>query len=1063
MNMKKTIQTLFSALLALSPFYSGGQTIYLAQNATGDGTSWADAAGNLKAVLDTAPPGTQIWVKEGIYFPVTCSPCGFAERNISFVIPNGVKVFGGFAGTETTLDQRDLSNHPTFLSGDIDQDGTLENNAYSVVQTIHTDSSTQVDGFIITGGNARNPDYPTAAAQNSGGGWFNDGATNGFSSSPVIRNCRFENNYAWGYGGAIMNEASFGGHITATLHNCVFQQNTSRNGGGAVYDSGSFSGVCNPTYTDCRFENNACTESDGGAIFNIGSESGTCNPSFIRCHFLNNTAAHDGGAMYSFGKNGNSSPLLTNCLLENNSALQGGAIYNDGTFSGTCAMEITGSRFTGNHASTGDGGAIYNSGFLGTCNPVISHSLFEGNTSANAGGSLFNNGVEGICSPIITNCRFIDNQALTYGGALYNQGRLGNASPVITNCVFAENKALSAGAIYNLGAEQGHADARITNCTFYKNNANVGGAVYANAGEDASGTASPTITNCIFWENTGNDIADIFRIINGTPTISHSLVDKMDCNDLYHGNGGSLTCLGGMIFNEDPQFINAPGGNFHLADNSPAIDFGDNSAVQATGVSVDLDSLPRIFNGIVDLGAYEFGSTTGGPPVIIQQPAPLQVCEGAPATFSISVSGGLSLSYQWLKNGVPVNGAIDPALTISAATPADSGIYSCTVTNPAGETVTSQNAPLTITGPLTVSLSIIASQLTVCENESVTLTASPVNGGNSPVFQWYYNGSTFGDNSPSLLLDSLADGDTFRCVLLSSENCVTNPSATSNDLTIHVENTVAAALTIVPDEAQPCEGQSVIFTAIPENGGSAPSFQWTVNGNLTGDNAPSLEHTPQAGDEIQCAMTSSKPCVIMATVFSETLLMQTINNEIATITVTSSADSIICAGTPVTFAAETVNGGDDPLYEWLINGVITSSGSDDIFVTSTLENGDEIACRLTSSVACLEKNPVISNAVVATVDSCTVNIEGQNPELPQFRVYPNPSDGRIFVEIFGTSTNFTTRLLNTHGQILVSNYDKHPTRPLVKQEMDLTDFPQGMYYFQIITDGTITTERIVVH
>ncbi|MEZ4953301.1 MAG: hypothetical protein R2825_06975 [Saprospiraceae bacterium] len=102
----------------------------------------------------------------------------------------------------------------------------------------------------------------------------------------------------------------------------------------------SFSGFCSPSYTDCLFINNECVESDGGAVFNIGSENGTCNPLFTRCSFMDNTAAHDGGAIYSFGKNGNSSPIVMACVFENNTYSQVAAIYSDGTFAGFSGMQI---------------------------------------------------------------------------------------------------------------------------------------------------------------------------------------------------------------------------------------------------------------------------------------------------------------------------------------------------------------------------------------------------------------------------------------------------------------------------------------------------------------------------------------------------------------------------------------------------------------------------------------------------------------------------------------------------------------------------------------------------
>ena len=1034
---------------------------YVAEGATGVGTSWADATGDLQGALNSASAGDEIWVKAGVYFPTSCTACEFADKNISFAIPDGVKIYGGFAGNENSINERNIEGHPTYLSGDIDQDGTLENNSYTVVYTFNVGSLTELNGFIITGGNAHDVSYPTASPQNSGGAWFNNGSTNNYSSSPTVRNCHFENNYAWGYGGAVMNDGAFTGSINATFENCFFENNSSRSGGGAVYNTASFNGFCGPQFTNCIFQNNECTDSDGGAIFDIGSENGTCNPVFKSCEFAGNFSGHDGGAIYSFGKNGNSSPEFLNCVFENNRADQGGAIYNDGTFNGFSGAQINNCQFKNNSTTLGDGGAIYNSGFMGACNPIILNSDFLENTSMLAGGAIFNNGVEGVCNAAITNCRFMENDAISFGGSIYNQGRMGNASPEITNCIFAENKALSAGAIYNLGSDGGNANAVITNCTFYKNNANVGGAVYANAGEDTSGVSSPTVSNCIFWKNTANDIGDIFRIINGTPTISYSLVDKTDCTDLYNGNGGFLNCLDGMVYNKDPLFADTTAKDFHLTNGSPAIDAGSNVAIEEAGVLIDLDILPRIYNGTVDLGVFEYGSTYDGAPVIVEQPMGQALCEGEDISFSVMVVGEPPFDYKWYRGAELISGADENILSIENITQQDEGIYRCVISNGDGA-VASNYAELNVQEPLPVSITISASEETICEGEEITLTAHPDNGGSAPVYQWFINGNAFGGNIQSFNIDALNDGDTFSCEIESSASCIANQMAASNLVTIHVENLVTTALTIVPDESVPCEGQEVTFTALAENGGSAPSFQWLVNGNLAGGDSSTFQFIPQQNDEVYCSMISSKTCVETAMVLSDTFRIEVVQNETPTIGIFPSADSTICAGDTVLFTASFEHGGNLPVFEWQVNGsAVGGNGAE--FMTDSLSNGDIVTCRFTSSLTCLTENPVWSNEVTVSVDSCVVNDRKEIERLFTVVLYPNPTDGRIFVEISNISGNFTTCLLNTHGQTLMSNYEDHPTGSLVKREINLADLPQGIYYFQIITDGTITTKRIVVY
>jgi hypothetical protein len=151
---------LFSSLLSAGPARAAGTIRYAAPGGmtSGSCTSWANAC-TLKYALSIAVNGDQIWVKKGVYYPGT-------NRTDTFTLKNGVALYGGFAGTETALNQRDWQTNLTILSGDIDQndintDGNFiaetwsdiqGNNAYHVVTGGGTNSSAVLDGFIITAG-----------------------------------------------------------------------------------------------------------------------------------------------------------------------------------------------------------------------------------------------------------------------------------------------------------------------------------------------------------------------------------------------------------------------------------------------------------------------------------------------------------------------------------------------------------------------------------------------------------------------------------------------------------------------------------------------------------------------------------------------------------------------------------------------------------------------------------------------------------------------------------------------------------------------------------------------
>lgn len=362
--------------------------IYVKVGGTGDGSSWQSAAGNLRNTLFSAPYGSEVWIAAGTYYPTQCDPCSINDRNESFFIPSGVSLYGGFVGNETQREQRDWVNNPTILSGDIDQDNTLNNNSYSVIFTVNINEQTVLDGLVVTMGNANGSSTSLEEREASGGAWFN-AAVDRNVSTPVIRNCTFRRNFSKGFGGAIYNLGSFFAENSPMYQNCVFERNKAVFDGGALYNNGSFGGVSEPFITGCEFRDNIAGTTDlgsGGAIFNNGIE-GQANPLIWNTKFNRNSASLEGGAIYNQGKEGNSSPELVNCIFYQNSADLGGAIYTLGA-EGRALPRITNCTFYDNFAE--NGAAIFNNGSNGgNANTYVTNSIFWGN-QASEGKTFFN-------------------------------------------------------------------------------------------------------------------------------------------------------------------------------------------------------------------------------------------------------------------------------------------------------------------------------------------------------------------------------------------------------------------------------------------------------------------------------------------------------------------------------------------------------------------------------------------------------------------------------------------------------------------------------------------------
>ena len=219
-------------------------------NATGagNGLNWTDAFTDLQEALNylCAQNLTEIWVAQGTYKPTTGT-----DRNSSFAMKNGVTLYGGFAGTETALTQRNPTSFTTVLSGDLGPSYDTSDNCYHVINNPPgLTNSAVLDGFVITGSNANGNGIFSGL---NGGGMLNNGGSAGNVCSPLIRNCIFQDNVA-NYGGALYNDGSSGGTSSPSLINCLFLSNFSGLGG-ALYNNGN-GGTSSPVLTNCSFLNN---------------------------------------------------------------------------------------------------------------------------------------------------------------------------------------------------------------------------------------------------------------------------------------------------------------------------------------------------------------------------------------------------------------------------------------------------------------------------------------------------------------------------------------------------------------------------------------------------------------------------------------------------------------------------------------------------------------------------------------------------------------------------------------------------------------------------------------
>lgn len=394
-----------------------------------DGSSWTDAFVDLQLALAAANPGDELWVAAGTY-----KPTAIDDPAATFQLISGVEIYGGFAGTELSREERDWSLNETILSGAI---GPTPNPwTARLDELVRRDASRGAFRELFREWRA------SARLEKTESGNSEHVVTgSGVGVTAVLDGFTVTQAYTTGLGGGMLIDAG-----TPTVRNVQFRQNWADRGGGLALLNGAASILVGLSFAD----NLGFWQ--GGAVYCEDSEL-----EFVSTQFDGNLSSI-GGAI---SLRSLSVASFEGCLFfENEGQDGGGAIFMSGG-----SLEVEASEFVDNFELTYGGGALY----VSAATVRLRDVSFRGNLAHGPSGG----GAIALFSPDVTliNVEFSDNM---YGGLFAGGGAMhcGGGAPLLLNVTFHANRCnggASGGALY-----LNQSDAVIVNSIFSGNSADFG-------------------------------------------------------------------------------------------------------------------------------------------------------------------------------------------------------------------------------------------------------------------------------------------------------------------------------------------------------------------------------------------------------------------------------------------------------------------------------------------------------------------------------------------------------------------------------------------------------------
>ena len=320
----------------------------------------------------------------------------------------------------------------------------------------------------------------------------------------------------------------------------------------------------------------------------------------------------------------------------------------------------------------------------------------------------------------------------------------------------------------------------------------------------------------------------------------------------------------------------------------------------------------------------------------------------------------------------------------STFTPSSTGTYSAMVYTTAG--CSGSSSTITMLSNVMPTVSISASQTTVCSGTPITYNASTTFGGSSPVFKWVKNGNVVGSNDSTYTDTAATNNDSIYCILTSNMQCASPVQVNSNIIAITV-NTTPVAIISTNGNTTFCQGDSMDLHATI----GATKYIWLLNNNTLSGASDSIFYAKSSGD--YTVIVSNGMCADTSVAFNINVLAAPVAN------ITPSKNQSLCQGDSVILYAST---GAGYTYQWYDGTNAINGATNSMYITKFAGN----------------YNIKISNGTCASVSS-SVNVTVN--QLPAAQLFPNTNQaicaGDSIILQASTGSNYTYKWYNGNNAI----------------------------------------------